>query len=305
MAVSRKLSDLENEEGIAGTYQGTNLDDMINNFRVAYVGMGKVLPKIPRHEVAFWMQRAVQEFNYDIFPADKNIEFELGPTRTWKLPNDYVNVVKATWIDSQGLERPITRNRQGSPAQGLLQDQDYELLTDHNGEKLIGDPSVTQSRYQDPQVRSELLQLAQNYYYNYITDYNYSYYNESYYGRQWGANPEEVNVNGTYWIDNSAGLLVFDYLFREGQTITFRYISDGLGENGDLTQVYVPKLAEDAVYSSVLYNLSKLRPSAAGAAALYKKEAYAKMKTAKIRLMNLKRDDLTTWFRAKSKWIKH
>ena len=305
MAVSRKLSDLENEEGIAGTYQGTNLDDMINNFMVAYVGMGKVLPKIPRHEVAFWMQRAVQEFNYDIFPADKNIEFELGPTRTWKLPNDYVNVVKATWIDSQGLERPITRNRQGSPAQGLLQDQDYELLTDHNGEKLIGDPSVTQSRYQDPQVRSELLQLAQNYYYNYITDYNYSYYNESYYGRQWGANPEEVNVNGTYWIDNSAGLLVFDYLFREGQTITFRYISDGLGENGDLTQVYVPKLAEDAVYSSVLYNLSKLRPSAAGAAALYKKEAYAKMKTAKIRLMNLKRDDLTTWFRAKSKWIKH
>ena len=305
MAISRKLSDLENEEGIAGTYQGTNLDDMINNFMVAYVGMGKVLPKIPRHEVAFWMQRAVQEFNYDIFPADKNIEFELGPTRTWKLPNDYVNVVKATWIDSQGLERPITRNRQGSPAQGLLQDQDYELLTDHNGDKLIGDPSVTQSRYQDPQVRSELLQLAQNYYYNYITDYNYSYYNESYYGRQWGANPEEVNVNGTYWIDNSAGLLVFDYLFREGQTITFRYISDGLGENGDLTQVYVPKLAEDAVYSSALYNLSKLRPSAAGAAALYKKEAYAKMKTAKIRLMNLKRDDLTTWFRAKSKWIKH
>ena len=305
MAISRRLSDFENEEGIAGTYQATNLDDMINNFMVAYVGMGKVLPKIPRHEVAFWMQRAVQEFNYDIFPADKNIEFELGPTRTWKLPNDYVNVVKATWIDSQGLERPITRNRQGSPAQSVLQDHDYELLTDHNGEKILGDPSVTQSRYQDPQVRSELLRLAQNYYYNYITDYNYSYYNESYYGRQWGANPEEVNVNGTYWIDNNAGLLVFDYLFREGQVITFRYISDGLGENGDLTQVYVPKLAEDAVYSSVLYNLSKLRPSAAGAAALYKKEAYAKMKTAKIRLMNLKRDDLTTWFRAKSKWIKH
>ena len=305
MAISRRPTDLENEAGISGLYQYTNLDDVINNFLVAYVGQGKVISGAPRHEVAFWAQRCIQEFNYDMFPTDAALEFELGPTRTIKLPNDFVRMTNISWIDAQGLERNVTRNRQGAPARAVLQDHNYEQVLDNSGNKIISDSSISQDRFQDPQVRSELLNIAQNYYYNYITDYNYSYYNESYYGRQWGADPEEVNVNGTYYIDNSAGLIVFDYLFRENQVITLRYISDGLGNNGDFTNVYVPKLAEDAVYANILYNLSKLRPSAAGAAPLYKKEAYAKMKTAKIRLMELNRDDLAQWFRAKSKWIKH
>ena len=67
----------------------------------------------------------------------------------------------------------------------------------------------------------------------------------------------------------------------------------------------MPKLAEDAVYANMLYNLSKLRPSSAGAAPLYKKEAYAKMKNAKIRLSNLKINELAQVLRGKSKWIKH
>ena len=310
MAISRRPTDLQNEAGVSGLYQYTNLDDMINNFMVAYVGRGKVISGAPRHEVAFWAQRAVQEFNYDMFPTATNLEFELGPTRTIKLPNDFVRMTRISWIDAQGLERPITRNRQGAPAKAVLQDNNYEQVLDNTGDKIISDTSISQERFQDPSVRSELLAIAQNYYYNYITDYNYSYYNESYYGRQWGADPEEVNVNGTYYIDNSTGLIVFDYLFQEGQVITLRYISDGLGNNRageatDFTTVYVPKLAEDAVYASILYNLSKLRPAASGAAPLYKKEAYAKMKTAKIRLMELNRDDLAQWFRAKSKWIKH
>jgi len=310
MAVSRRPTDLTNEQGIAGLYSYTNLDDIINNFMVAYVGPGKVLSSVMRHDVAFWGQRCVQEFNYDMFPVEKNIEFELGPNRTWKLPNDFVKQVRLSWIDAQGLERPITRNRQGQFAQAVVQDNNYEQILDNEGNKIIADKSESQKRFQDPSVRNELLQIAQNYYYNYITDYNYSYYNESYYGRQWGADPEEVNVNGTYYIDKSIGCIVFDYLFIEGQLITISYISDGLGNNNagegtDFTQVYIPKLAEDAVYAYILYNLSKLRPSAAGAAPLYKKEAYAKMKTAKIRLMELNRDDLAQWFRAKSKWIKH
>ena len=68
---------------------------------------------------------------------------------------------------------------------------------------------------------------------------------------------------------------------------------------------YVPKLAEDAVYARILADLSKIRPAASGAAALYLKQAKAKMNTAKIRLMELKREEMAQIFRAKSKWIKH
>ena len=311
MAISRRPTDLENfdfagnGDGTPGEYALTNLDDMINNFMAAYVGTGKVLSKVPRHEVAFWMQRGVQEFNYDMFPADNAIELELGPTRTIVLPADFIKVIKITWIDALGYERTVLENRLSSASKGVLQDFNYNPIFDNNGELVESEESIQEERFQNPATRNELLQIAQNYYYNYITDYNYSYYNESYYGRQWGADPAEVNVNGTYQIDRNKGLIVFDYLFVQDQVITLRYLSDGLGNNGDLTRVFVPKLAEDALYANVLYNLSKLRPAAAGAAPLYKKEAYAKMKTAKIRLMNLTREDMAQIFRGKSKWIKH
>ena len=286
-------------------YSRTHLDDMINNFMVAYVGDGKVLTNVPRHEVAFFAQRAVQEFSYDVFHSEKNIEYELGSSMTLKLPNDFVALNKVTWIDTYGNERVAYRSRTATPSKGALQDNDYEQIYDQDGKPVFADKSTQENRFQDPETNANLVNLARTYYYNYTSDYNYSYYNESYYGRQFGANPEESNANGTYLLDLDRGLIIFDYLFQQDQLITIRYISDGLAENGDLTQVYVPKLAEDAIYSRILYELSKLRPSAAGAAALYKKEAYAKMKNAKIRLMAMKTEEMAQIMRAKSKWIKH
>ena len=67
----------------------------------------------------------------------------------------------------------------------------------------------------------------------------------------------------------------------------------------------MPKLAEDATYAYMLYNLSKVRPSSAALVPLYKKEASAKLRNAKIRLSNYKLEELAQILRGKSKWIKH
>ena len=64
-------------------------------------------------------------------------------------------------------------------------------------------------------------------------------------------------------------------------------------------------MAEDAVYANMLYNLAKVRPSAAGAAGLYKKEAKSKLNNAKIRLMQIKTNEIEKVLRNKAKWIKH
>ena len=67
----------------------------------------------------------------------------------------------------------------------------------------------------------------------------------------------------------------------KAKTLDADAITDGLAAiivaEIDNDEIPIAKLAEDAVYASMLYNLSKLRPSAAGGVALYKKEAYAKM----------------------------
>ena len=309
MARSVKRTDRDHYESDSdlGYYRRTSLDEIINNFIIMYVGNDKVLRRVPRHEVAAVGQRSIQEFSYDTFHAESNIELELNDARIIQLPPDYVNYVEVKWVDPQGLDRIMTKSRRvrrdaGSAA---LQDGNYEYIYDEEGNIIEADRSEQIKRFQDPQLRDEAVQIASNSSSTNITDYNYSYYNESYYGRQWGIEPSEVNVNGTFVIDEQKGQIYIDYRISAGTVISLRYISDGLGEAGDLTKVYVPKMAEDAIYSRMLYDLTKVRPSAAGAAPLYKREAKAKMNNAKIRLMQLKTQEMEQVFRNKSKWIKH
>ena len=317
MAESRKLytdadylANYDGEAGAAvvdlGYYQRTNLEDMINNFIVAYVGQDKVLNAVPRHEVAFWAQRAVQEFSYDIFHADKSLEQEVNPdTLQMALPQDFVKLVGIFKIDRIGREiEMIPSDTRASRA--VLQDDQYIYEYDMAGEPLYAETPEAVKRWADSQNIEE--EYVRSYYdgsvYNDDFDYFSHYYNE---GRRYGLDPRRANLIPEYTIDLQDGVIYFNSnLNQDNDTVvTLRYISDGLATNGDLTTVYVPKLAEDAVYATMLYNLAKLRPAAAGAAGLYKKEASSKMRNAKIRLQGYNMKEMTTVMRNKSKWIKH
>ena len=88
-----------------------------------------------------------------------------------------------------------------------------------------------------------------------------------------------------------------------GLTIQLSYISDGLSY--DLNSI-VPKFIEDALYSKIMYNISVLRNDIdGGTKSFYKRDAYVKTRNAKIRLQNLKLDEIAQVFRGQSKWIKH
>lgn len=303
MAISRKPLDVDNysaAEGgngsaIPGYYSRVNLNDIINNFIVGYTGDGKILPKIPRYEVAFWAQRAVQEFSYDIFHAEKNMEIELSSTLQISLPSDYVNYVDISCLDADGNLRPLQNSKRLKATKSASQDQDYNYIYDQEGNIIYEETSQTLKQFGESDVSTK----KQNYE---SDEYDVR---DAAYGAKYGSEPERANVNGTYVLDLEAGKIYFDSMFAEGDIIVLSYISDGLGDNGDFTNVLVPKLAEEAVYANILYNLSKLRPSASGAAGLYKKEAYAKMRNAKIRLSNMKIKEIAQVLRGKSKWIKH
>ena len=81
------------------------------------------------------------------------------------------------------------------------------------------------------------------------------------------------------------------------------YISDGLAYDLDTR---VPKLAEEAMYKSILYNIVSTRAGQSeGVVQRYKKDRYAALRNAKIRLSNIKLEEFTQVMRGKSKWIKH
>ncbi len=307
MAISRRPLDVDNYSAldggtglaIPGYYSRVNLNDIINNFIIAYIGDGKILSKVPRYEVAFWAQRSVQEFSYDILHAEKTIEVELNSTLQMSLPSDYVNYVNISFLDSFGNLKTIQPSRATKATKAVTQDEDYKYLYDNDGRVIFKETSDTLERFQSTD-RVLTAEEAADYYNGHYDNDDYSYF-----GRRYGSEPERQNFNGSYVLDLEAGKIFFDSSFKQGSIITLRYISDGIGDNNDFDNVLIPKLAEDAVYANILYNLAKLRSASAGASALFKKEAGAKMRNAKIRLSNMKTEEMAQVLRGKSKWIKH
>jgi hypothetical protein len=314
MAESRKIYTSQqyyaNFEGDAGNtpanfkglgyYSRTSLEDVINNFIVAYIGEDKALAKVPRYEVDFWAQRGMQEFSYDILHSEKSVEIELGSTLQFPLPQDYVNYVKVSQVGDDGKKDILLPSRKVDNPLAPLQDADHDFLYDGNGEVQVAAKSTAITRFQDPNNPANRTRSLED-------NYNYDDDDFPYLSKRYGSNPEDMSGAGTFFIDNEAGVIFFDSTFsgRPDNLIILDYISDGIADNGDLSKVYVPKLAEDALYAYMLYNLSKLRPSTVQLAPLYKKEASSKMRNAKIRLSNYKLEEMAQVLRGKAKWIKH
>ena len=94
-----------------GGYQFTSLEDIINQFMVAYVGEEKIISKVKRLDVAFHAQRAMQELSFDTFKSIKSQEIVLPPSNTMMLPHDYVNYTRVMWSDASGIKHPLYPTR--------------------------------------------------------------------------------------------------------------------------------------------------------------------------------------------------
>ena len=139
-------------------------------------------------------------------------------------------------------------------------------------------------------------------------------YDDDYYwklkGERYGIDPQHAQVNGSFFIDEDAGKFHFSSNMS-GKTVILRYISDGIVTNKtsdtiDMVNTLVPKLAEEAIYKHILYGvLSARKDTPPYLLAQVKKERFAETRKAKIRLSNIKLEELTQVLRGKSKWIKH
>eukprot|EP00919_Chromeraceae_sp_WS-2016_P059449 GHVR01141301.1.p2 GENE.GHVR01141301.1~~GHVR01141301.1.p2 ORF type:complete len:230 (-),score=26.45 GHVR01141301.1:33-722(-) len=90
-----------------GSYAYIKLDDIINNFLVAYVGAGKLIPSVKRTDLIFFAKRAMQEFSYDTLKSIKSKELTVPPSLSLIIPQDYVNYVKMSWVDKAGIKHII------------------------------------------------------------------------------------------------------------------------------------------------------------------------------------------------------
>lgn len=273
-----------------GNYQFTSIKDIINNFIIAYVGEDKIISKIKRTDVAFHAQRGIQELHFDTLPSVKSAEVEVGPSLNMVLPKDYVNYVKVTWTDGRGIERIVYPARKTSNPQAILQDDNYEYLFDEQSREILeAEQSVTKTRFQKTPRTSD----------NINTDGVIEHNN---FGRRYGLTPERAQTNGVFYIDQLANIINFDSSFV-GKVITLKYISDGLATDEEMT---VHKFAEEALYKYIAHAILATRANTPEYLVMrFKKEAATAKRNAKLRLSNIKIEEIAQVMRNKSKQIKH
>ena len=270
-----------------GTYQFVTLDHIINGFMVAYVGESKVISKINRTDVQFHAMRAIQELSYDVFRSIKSQEIEVPATLTMVLPQDYINYVKLVRVDSNGIERVLYPTGKTSNPFAITQDTDgvYQFTGDNLTEQ---SPSNTWDSYQD--------QTETDVYTDDSTDIDIDFR-----GRRYGLNPENAQSNGTFFIDNLRGYIHFGSSLA-GETITLKYISDGLGTDSEMT---VHKFCEEACYKWIAHGILSTRSNIPEyLVQRFKKERFAESRKAKIRLSNIKIEEFTQVLKGLSKPIK-
>jgi|TARA_B110000977_G_scaffold140096_1_gene177846 hypothetical protein len=277
-----------------GNYQFTSIKDIINNFIISYVGEEKIIPKAKRTDVAFHAQRGIQEFSFDILPSVKSAEIEVGPNLNFVLPKDYVNYVKLVWVDSSGIERVIYPAQHTSNPFPILQDNNYEYLFDEQDQEIISaQSSETKKRFQST-TNSEIGNESDN-----ITNRGFSI---NHFGRRYGISPQQAQTNGVFYIDQLQGIIFFDSSFV-GRIVTLKYISDGLGTDEEMV---VHKFAEEALYKYMAYAILSTRANTPEyLVSRFKREQSAAKRNAKIRLSNIKIEEITQVMRNKSKIIKH
>ena len=282
--------------GVYGNYQYVSFKDLVNKFMVAYVGEGKIITKIKRPDINFHAQRALQELSYDTLRSIKSQEVDVGSSLTIPLPHDYVNYVKMSWVDRNGLENLIHPSRVTSNPLSIIQSEtedannNYPYTFDSDGNLQTSENSSTWTKY-----KANVSEDSDD---DNDTEPDTSL-NE---GRRYGLDPEFSQSKGVFFIDPLKGRIHFSSNIS-GKTITIKYISDTLATEGEMK---VHKFAEEAVYKYIAHAVLATRANTPEyLVARFKKERFAEIRKAKLRLSNLKSEELAQIMRGKSKQIKH
>ena len=281
-----------------GGYAYIKLDELINNFIVAYVGDGKLITAAKRTDIMFHAKRGLQEFSYDTLKSIKSQELTIPPSLNIIIPQDYVNYVKISRIDSNGVKHIIYPGMlNGSPYTIPVQDTEGIPIQDTFDYNITG-TSIIEERWKESNP-------SENKNKNRVNDLAFSNGDSNTYnllGQRYGMDTANANFNGTFIINEREGKISFSSELV-GSLILLEYISDGLGDDLDTK---IPKLAEEAMYAYISHAVLSGRINQPEyIVQRLKQEKFAKIRNAKLRLSNIKLEEFTKVFRGQYKQIKH
>ena len=269
-----------------GGAQFVTLDNIINNFYLFYVGDNKVINDVDRYDIIFHAKRGLQELHYDALKDVRALELDLPDDLQLELPKDFVSLVRLSWVDGRGRFHPMIVNNDSAIVTAYLQDNNYNILFDEDGNALQGD-SITDINIAESDTDNDT--------YDSLLEYNP--------GARFGMETSRANINGTYRLDKNLGVIRFSSDVY-GKTVVIEYVTDGL-THLDETEIKINKLAEDYLYKYIANQILNHKFGVQEyIVRRVKNEAFAALKNLKIRMMDIHPMDLVQSAKGRDKWIK-
>ena len=197
-----------NGDGNYGFYQFTSLNDIIAQFMVVYVGEDKLIRNANRTDVAFHAQRGLAELSFDTLKSVKAFEYIVPASLKMPVPQDYVNYVKLSWIDTAGIKHIIYPTSKTSNASSYQQNADGSFVFEENNYQketstAFKDYGITQSGQSSSKFGSGNLK-SKNLLPNFEKEIRIAITSEVVYGPGSG---QEINFASTHAIE--VGMTVF------------------------------------------------------------------------------------------------
>jgi hypothetical protein len=247
--------DYYTNEDLHGNYQYVTLEDIVNNFIMSGQD-DDFTATVDRYKVLYQARRAFRELYFDVTKDIKAV----------------------SWLDSEGGLHPMALDNTLSIASGYLQDNEYGILFDNDGNILEGSP--------ESETKSNSFHFSLETF-NPNVDLSKSF------------------TKGSFVVDKSNGFIKFgSEVF--GKVVVIEYVSDGVFTNAEgNTDLKIHKFAETAVYDWMYWKLIERRRNVpANEKMRARREWFNSRRLAKRRLSGIKAEDLRQTFKGDSKWIK-
>lgn len=287
-------TDLEyyNDSSFWGEEQYVKMIDVINNFRLIYVGDSKIINDADRSDIIFHAKRGLQEIHYDALNQIKALEIDMPDNLQIIFPRDFVRLVKVSYVNSKGTLVPL--NNSGKTV--IIDDMP---LQDDLG-------NIALNNEINP---SDMIVQADSP----IHDIRYTEYNDDLYdplsapsdmgGGRFGLDTSSANINSLYNVNTKLGVINFSSQL-DGKLIVLEYITDGMYGTDD-SELRVHKFAEDFLYKYIAYNIVKHKFGVQEyIVRRMQKDSSVALRTTKIRMMDIHPLDILKAARGRDKWIK-
>lgn len=220
--------DYYSDPNLWGGYQYMPLREIMDELLLETTDPAGYLANTSRTFLLVKCKNAIRYLAREVKKTVHAYEVAVGPKLFVPLPQNYIDWVRVSLVDDDFRMRPLRMNVSIPTAVSYLQDHEYEILFDNNGQILMAD--------------------------------GVNFYNKSYKKMELCRG---CNVNGEFNIDPDRGAIMFSSDL-EDKLIVIEYLSDGLDtENLSEGEIKVHKDIKEVLMAHVYYHaIANRRPEA-------------------------------------------